>query len=327
MTPGRPATRIKLLNAIFLLVVVALGLTVGPAAWAAESGTGLYLLGYQSSLAGYLPDPGLYFKNDFYWYQGNAKVLAFSGRIEADLRNRAIFDLFSLTCVTKWKILGANYALGAIGSMGNVFLKGKLTSPGIPVPPLNSQTVTREGDFTSMGDLVVSPLILGWHLGNFHIMGMGNFYAPTGNYNKDRRLNVGLNRWAIEPNVAVTWLQPKYGQEVSLSLGYTVNFENPATQYRTGNEFHLEYFLGQHLPKGFALGLAGYLYQQVTADSGPGARLGAFHGQSLALGPCLTFNGKLAGHAIGLNARYYNELKVINRLDGQSFFLTLSLGI
>ena len=63
------------------------------------------------------------------------------------------------------------------------------------------------------------------------------------------------------------------------TVGYTVNFENPATQYRTGNEFHLEYFLGQHLPKGFALG------------------------------PCLTFNGKIAGQAIGLKARYYNELK------------------
>jgi hypothetical protein len=91
-------------------------------------------------------------------------------------------------------------------------------------------------------------------------------------------------------------------------MGYTVNFENPATQYRTGNEFHLDYFLGQHLPKGFALGLAGY-------------------GQTIALGPCLTHNGKIAGHDIGLNARYYNELKVVNRFNGQSFFLTLSLGL
>jgi hypothetical protein len=46
-----------------------------------------------------------------------------------------------------------------------------------------------------------------------------------------------------------------------------------------------------------------------------------------ALGPSLTFNRKIAGQAIGLNARYYNESKGINRLDGQSFFPTLSLGI
>jgi hypothetical protein len=158
-------------------------------------------------------------------------------------------------------------------------------------------------------------------------MAFGNVYAPVGSYNPTRRLNTGLNRVALEPNLAVTWLQPKYGQEVSISMGYTVNFMNPATQYTTGQEFHLEYFLGQHLPKGFALGLGGYIYNQMTADTGSGAKLGAFHGQTIALGPCLTFNTKIAGHAVGLNARYYNELKVVNRFDGQAFFMTMSLGL
>ena len=177
-----------------------------------------------------------------------------------------------------------------------------------------------------MGDLAVIPLNLGWHLGQFHLSAFGMFYAPVGAYSPQRRLNSGLNRWALEPDLAVTWLHPTYGQEVSITVGYTVNFENPATQYRTGNEFHLEYFLGQNLPKGFALGLAGYIYEQVTADTGPGARLGAFHGESIALGPCFSFSAKIGKYELGLNARYYNEVKVRNRLDGQSFFLTLSLG-
>ena len=109
-------------------------------------------------------------------------------------------------------------------------------------------------------------------------------------------------------------------------MGYTVNFENPATNYTTGNEFHLEYFIGQHLPKGFALGLAGYYYQQVTGDTGPGARLGPFKGTSVALGPCLTYNTQIAGYPVGVNVRYYNEVYVKNRLDGQSIFITLTGG-
>ncbi len=52
-------------------------------------------------------------------------------------------------------------------------------------------------------------------------MAFGNVYAPVGSYNSERRLNTGLSRYALEPNVAVTWLQPKYGQEVSLSLATT----------------------------------------------------------------------------------------------------------
>lgn len=180
-----------------------------------------------------------------------------------------------------------------------------------------------------MSDLVVTPLNLGWHLGPWNIMAFGNFYSPVGSYNPNRRVNTGLGRWAIEPNIAVTWLRPgtKLPQEASFSLGYTMNFQNAATQYTTGQEFHLEYFLGQHLPKGFILGLAGYIYNQMTADTGSGAKLGAFHGQTIALGPCLAFNSEIVGHAIGLNARYYNELKVHNRFDGQAIFLTLNLGI
>jgi len=300
--------------------------------WSAEFGTGVYVLGYQSSLAGYLPDPGLYLRNDFYVYQGNAQIMPFSRRVEVDLRSRLITDLVAGTYVTSFKVLGANYAVGLIwSSVTNSFLKGNLQFD-TRFPELNQYLNRRfggseEGSYTGVSDLLVTPVNLGWHLGQFHLMAFGNFYAPVGSYSAERRLNTGLNRWAVEPNAAVTWLQPEYGQEVSISMGYTVNFQNPATHYTTGNEFHLEYFLGQHLPQGFVLGLAGYIYQQVTADTGSGAILGAFHGQTIALGPCLTFNSKIAAHPIGLNARYYNELKVKNRFDGQALFLTLSLGL
>jgi hypothetical protein len=316
---------------ICLLIIASVLAPIFPAG-AAEFGTGLYMLGYQSSLAGYMPDPGFYLRNDFYIYQGNADIMPFSRRIELTLRSRLITDLVAASYVTPLKILGANYALGLIwSSVTNSFLKGNLQF-NTRFPELNRVLNQRlggseEGSYTGVSDLVITPISLGWHLGQFHIIAFGNVYAPVGSYNPNRRLNTGLNRVAIEPNLAVTWLQPKYGQEVSISMGYTMNFINPATQYRTGNEFHLEYFLGQHLPKGFALGLAGYIYNQMTADTGSGAKLGAFHGQTIALGPCLTFNTKIAGHALGLNARYYNELKVVNRFDGQAFFMTLSLGL
>lgn len=326
----RIAGRRRVVTIMLVLIIAALGPI--PEVQGAEFGTGIYVLGYQSSMAGYMPDPGFYLRNDFYVYQGNAKIMPFSGRVELDLRSRWITDLIAGSYVTPLKILGANYAVGLIwSSVTDSFLKGTLTFD-TRHPELNRFLNRRfggseEGSYTGVSDLVVTPISLGWHLGQFHIMAFGNFYAPVGSYNSARRLNTGLSRWAVEPNLAVTWLQPKYGQEVSISMGYTVNFENPATQYRTGQEFHLEYYLGQHLPKGFAVGLAGYIYNQMTADSGPGATLGAFHGQTIALGPCLSYNGKIGTHAIGVNARYYNEVKVHNRFDGQSFFLTLSLGL
>ncbi|MHB8069594.1 MAG: SphA family protein [Desulfobaccales bacterium] len=323
-------TRQMRIWAVGLTLVMSLAL-LSPAG-AAEFGTGIYMLGYQSSLAGYMPDPGFYLRNDFYAYQGNARIMPFSGRVEVDLRSRLITDMVAGSYVTPLKILGANYAVGLIwSSVTNSFLKGTL-SFDTRFPNLNRFLDQRfggseAGSYTGVSDLVITPVSLGWHLGQFHIMAFGNWYAPVGSYNAERRLNTGLNRWALEPNVAVTWLQPQYGQEVSLSLGYTVNVKNPATQYTTGQELHLEYYLGQHLPLGFAAGLTGYIYNQMTADTGTGATLGAFHGQTIALGPCLSFNGKIGSHAIGVSARYYNELKVHNRFDGQACYLTLSLGL
>lgn len=326
----RKITRQLRAAAVVLTLIMSL-LLLSPAV-AAEFGTGIYMLGYQSSLAGFMPEPGFYLRNDFYAYQGNAKIMPFSGRVEVDLRSRLITDLVAGSYVTPLKIFGANYAVGLIwSSVTNSFLKGTL-SFDTRFPNLNRFLDRRfggseEGNYTGVSDLVITPVSLGWHLGNFHIMAFGNWYAPVGSYNAERRLNTGLNRWALEPNVAVTWLHPKYGQEASLSLGYTVNVKNPATQYTTGQELHLEYYLGQHLPLGFAVGLTGYIYNQMTADTGTGATLGAFHGQTIALGPCLSYNGKIGNHAIGVSARYYNEVKVHNRFDGQACYLTLSLGL
>ncbi len=304
-----------------LLVIAALAVMLpAPAAQAAENGLGLYPLGYNSSMAGFMPPPGFYLRNDFFAYQGTANQIPLSRRIEADMRGRYLMDLINFTYVSPNKILGANYGLAVIwGAVSNVFIKGR-------VEFANTFSRSREGDRTGVSDLTVTPIILGWHKGNFHIMAFGNVYVPVGDYNSDRVLNNGLNRWAVEPMVAVTWLHPKIGTEVSMAMGYTINLRNYATKYLTGQELHLEWFAGQHFTKWLAVGLAGYFYQQVTGDSGAGARLGAFQGQALAIGPCLAFNGKIGKHPVGLNLRYYDELTVTNRLNGQSFWGTVSVG-
>lgn len=329
--PGRIA-RQRRAAASLLVLIILLALLAASASpsWPAEYGLGLYPLGYQSTMAGYQPPPGFYLRNDLYFYQGNSQINSFGRHIEVDLRNRLIVDLIGATYVTPLKIFGAHYAFGVIWSaVANNFLKGTLI-PNTRFPAINRRLgKSQEGSYTGVSDLVVTPINLGWHLGPWNIMAFGNFYTPVGAYNGNRRLNSGLGRWAVEPDVAVTWLRPgtKYPQEASISMGYTINFEDPATQYTTGQEFHLEYFLGQHLPMGFTFGLAGYFYNQMTADTGSGAVLGAFHGQTVALGPCLAFNQEIAGHAFGVNVRYYNELKVRNRFDGQVIFLTLNLGL
>jgi hypothetical protein len=39
--------------------------------------------------------------------------------------------------------------------------------------------------------------------------------------------------------------------------GFTFNFENEATDYETGTEFHFEWTIGYELSKGFIVGIVG----------------------------------------------------------------------
>ena len=64
-----------------------------------------------------------------------------------------------------------------------------------------------------------------------------------------------------------------------------LNTTNPATDYKSGNEFHLDFMANQFLAPTFALGVQGYWYKQIDADTGSGAVLGPFMGESFGLGP------------------------------------------
>ena len=62
---------------------------------------------------------------------------------------------------------------------------------------------------------------------------------------------------------------------------------NPDTDYRTGKELHVEVGLTKYLTKELSVGLIGAHYQQITADSGPGATLGPYKGRDTVVGGML----------------------------------------
>ena len=118
----------------------------------------------------------------------------------------------------------------------------------------------------------------------------------------------------------MTYLDAKRGHEVSLTAGFTFNGENPATDYKTGTEFHVEWALMQHVSKTFAFGIAGYHYQQITGDSGAGARIGGFEGRATGLGPDITYTFMCGTTPISTELKYLREFGVENRLTGDGGF-------
>ena len=121
----------------------------------------------------------------------------------------------------------------------------------------------------------------------------------------------------------MTWLDPKSGIELSGSAGLTFNLENPANDYQTGTEGHLEFALMRHVGKDFSFGVAGYHYQQVTGDSGAGARLGDFKGRVSAVGPMLTYSFTVDKTPISTSVSWMHEFNARNRLEGNAGLLNV----
>lgn len=175
-----------------------------------------------------------------------------------------------------------------------------------------------------LGDIVLMPLMLNYKASDdFSINFRVAAYAPTGDYEVGRLANPGRNYWSFEPTMGFIYLGQKSGIEASLFAGYTLNTENRDTDYDSGDQFHLDGTLAQHFPLfgGLAgVGASGYWYQQVTDDSGSGARLGGFRGRTSGLGPVISWTRKLGGTDLIAEFKWLHELETENRMEGNFFW-------
>lgn len=320
----------------------------GPA-FAAEEGKSVYLLGVTASMAGMTPPPGFYASSFTYLYTGSAGgdaalswTLGKAGTslpsftelsINASVKAKANvgLDVASVMWVAPEKVLGGHVGFGVLAPFGYQGVDVDIKATGTLTFPDNS-TLTkgrslRVSDETfAMGDPLLTAFI-GWNSGNFHWKLTGLVNIPVGSYAKRDLVNIGFNRWAADLTGSLTWFDPSSGWEVSLAPGVTFNGENPDTNYKTGTEFHVEAAVMKHFSKSFAVGLAGYHYQQLTGDSGAGAVLGSFKGEVSAIGPNLTYNFQIGKTPVLTSVRWLREFNATNRLAGDAGFITVTVPI
>lgn len=314
---------------------------------AAEQGKSVYLLGVSASMAGMTPPAGTYLSSFTYFYGADASGGAAFSRVlpgtatqfpafatlqsNADLRVKAnvALDVFSVLWVAPQQVLGGRMGLGALLPVGyqavdvDVTARSSLSFPDGQVLARNNSRRLSDSTF-AIGDPLATAFI-GWDAGNWHWKLAGLVNVPVGDYQRTRLVNMGFNRWAADLTGSATWLDPASGYEVSMAAGFTFNGENPDTNYRTGTEFHFETALMKHVSKDFAFGLAGYYYQQVTGDSGSGAVLGSFKGETAAIGPNLTYNFKVGNVPVLTSVRWLHEFRAVNRAQGDAGFLTITI--
>jgi hypothetical protein len=262
-------------------------------------------------------NPGLGAFNYFTYYNGSAEAsrqFEIAGRIAANVSATSYADSLGAFWVTPLKILGAYYAPGVALPFVWTNVKAQVTLPG-------GRTASRSDSVGGLGDLEFWPVALSWSAlkGDLHVDFFGGIYAPTGEFQKNRLANQGLGYWTFEPGVLISYLGQKNGFEFSTYLGYDINTENTVTDYHSGQQFHIDVTVAQHLPLGpgiIGIGANAFYLNQTTGDSGSGAHLGSFEETTAGVGPVLSYAAQFGKTSFAAEVKWLPQIDAQKTLKG-----------
>ena len=302
--------RIHRFRSQFFLLVPLLAMASLPA-HAVEYAFSTYALGESAFSAGLTPPAGTYVTAVVGNYSGQiGTTVSFGGvTLNAGAKANIFSSGLNLLYVPDTKVLGGNLGLSVTIPFGYVDYDAFITT--------GSVSAFRDVNGWGFGD-VIPRVQLGWQQGAFAHTVYLEVITQTGFWEKGFSPIVSLNRTGIDTGWAFTWTDKPTKVQVSGTAGFTFNSENTATNYQNGDEFHWEWAVGVECLKGLVFGVVGYDYRQITADSGSGAKLGAFEGSVDAIGPGLSYTTLIDKTPVTLNLRYYHEFDAHNHFQGDS---------
>jgi hypothetical protein len=299
-------------------LATSLGLYNGMAI-AAEGGYSNYVPAFYGDFAlAIAPGEGLSMRNDVYFYRADDEFAVRSGEIVADVDLELTLNYLSFVHNPGIEVFGAQYVFGATLVYGKVDIEGGLAN--------DVGSVRVSDDKTSYGDITFVPGAFYWNDGGkFNYSWTFYVVAPVGDWDKDDLANVGLNYWTFETDVAINYLNESTGQDYSVVIGYGYNTENDDTNYKSGDEAHIDYNLNQFLSESWAVGINGFFYRQISGDSGDGALLGDFKGEASGIGPQVMWVPPKYKGDVALVAKWVHEFDSKNRIDGDHVFLSFMM--
>jgi hypothetical protein len=295
---------------------VVVALLTATTVMATEGGGSQYAIGVETNFSGLMLPEG--FHQFIYYSHYDAKHS--KDNSGNDNPRLAYFKVRSDAIATRlsyvWsnvKFLGANVETRAAIAIPTLNVSLGIARPS-PLKPLD-----RSGTQTGLGDLSLAPVLLGWHSPTFHQTAGSEFFLPVGNYDVLEPVNTGRNYYSIAPFYAVTWF-PSKGIDVSSKVRVGFNGKNKDTNYRSGNELTVEFSGSVRVNESLALGLSGYVYQQISDDKQNGVSVNGNgnRGRVQAIGPSLTYNFTPQFAVI---AKLQQEFNAVNRPQGTRLWL------
>jgi hypothetical protein len=242
------------------------------------------------------------------------------GDLEVGLDADVFLAVASVLHVSELEFLGGRLAFGAVVPVVSQDISADLELN------FDGEVIggAEDDEATAFGDPLLTA-ILGWSDNNLHTTLNMLLNIPVGDYDEGSLTNASFNRWGLDTTVAFTYLNPDTGNELTVAPGITINGKNRDTDYRSGDEFHLEIAAMKHLSEKYAIGIIGYHYEQIDDDSGSAPD--DYQGRVSAIGPAANFNFKLGDTPVYGKAKYLHESNVENRMEGDAAFLQFSIAL
>jgi len=305
-------------------LIFAVTLLPWASARADEGGVPFWLSGSYSSFAAVPEQPGWYMPTQLYYYNGSAdasKTFQRGDSANVGLSSQAALIFFTPMWVPNEKWFGGqpSFSLTFGGGWNS-------TSADLSVSTVRfgTQTLDRSDSDSGGADLYPQAQIA-WTSGNNNWMTYVTGDLPVGSYSSKRLSNIGLGHTAIDVGGAYTYLNNTSGFETSATLGFTYNGMNTRTNYQSGVDSHLDWDVSQFLSQNWQVGIVGYVYYQLTADSGSGDHVGSFKSRVASIGPEVGYAFSAGGLQWYANLRGYWEFWAENRIEGYALFATLSI--
>jgi hypothetical protein len=323
---------------VAITLAVAVTIAAPRVSFADENGVSFWVPGFFGSMAATPQQPGWSFAAINYYTNVSASGDAalskeitigqfnptLNASINANISARADIGFLAPSYVFATPFLGGQASVGLLAAYGqnSTALNGTIAGTVGPIPFMKTIDLSQTTD--GLGDLVPQ-FAVRWNAGVNNYLAYITGDIPVGLYHSSNLANLGLGHGAIDGGVGYTYFDPKTGNEFSATVGLTGNFENTSTGYTNGIDAHLDLGASKFLTKQLQVGLVGYVYDQLTPDSGCAPVLCPFESRVLGVGPQVGYLfpvGDMQGY---LNLKGYKEFDNFDRPAGYNIWLTFVL--
>ncbi len=300
-------------------VVLGAMIAILPRAEAGEGGSSHYFPGsYGDFLVAKWPtNKSVIVRNDLFLFDGDADAIGMNSVATADADQEIWLNLLKVGYYSDAEIFGARY--GAALVLPYTF---GMEVDALVSTPLGDMDMS--SDIDGWCDPYLVPVRLNWSQDRHNTTFDLGVFAPWGDYDAERSVNLGRNYWSVNPTVSYTYLDQDLGWEFSTTVGMTWNMENPETNYTSGAEFQLDWLAGRHISPTTAIALNGYWFEQITDDEGdPGAvPANGFRGRSVGIGPAIMKSFTVGDTPVSVIGKWLYDVEAKNRVKGNTVMIS-----